>query len=180
MKEYIAKVAEGENLTEEEAKGAMDIMLSGDATQAQIAAFLALERVKGETLDELAGFAVVLRDKAETISPKVDNYIDLVGTGGDRTFTFNVSTTSAFVVAAAGLPVAKHGNRSISSKSGAGDVLEALGVNIMADPKKVVKKAWKDNEKNKEVSVYGTVMKLTHLVTKLLPHSLFLQFIGRK
>ena len=105
MKEYIAKVAEGENLTEEEAKGAMDIMLSGDATQAQIAAFLALERVKGETLDELAGFAVVLRDKAETISPKVDNYIDLVGTGGDRTFTFNVSTTSAFVVAAAGLPV---------------------------------------------------------------------------
>ena len=137
MKEYIAKVAEGENLTEEEAKGAMDIMLSGDATQAQIAAFLALERVKGETLDELAGFAVVLRDKAETISPKVDNYIDLVGTGGDRTFTFNVSTTSAFVVAAAGLPVAKHGNRSISSKSGAGDVLEALGVNIMADPKKV-------------------------------------------
>ena len=96
MKEYIAKVAEGENLTEEEAKGAMDIMLSGDATQAQIAAFLALERVKGETLDELAGFAVVLRDKAETISPKVDNYIDLVGTGGDRTFTFNVSTTSAF------------------------------------------------------------------------------------
>ena len=137
MKEYIAKVAEGENLTEEEAKGAMDIMLSGDATQAQIAAFLALERVKGETLDELAGFAAVLRDKAETISPKVDNYIDLVGTGGDRTFTFNVSTTSAFVVAAAGLPVAKHGNRSISSKSGAGDVLEALGINIMADPKKV-------------------------------------------
>ena len=137
MKEYIAKVAEGENLTEEEAKKAMDIMLSGDATQAQIAAFLALERVKGETLDELAGFAAVLRDKAETISPKVDNYIDLVGTGGDRTFTFNVSTTSAFVVAAAGLPVAKHGNRSISSKSGAGDVLEALGVNIMADPKKV-------------------------------------------
>ncbi len=137
MKEYIAKVAEGENLTEEEAKKAMDIMLSGDATQAQIAAFLALERVKGETLDELAGFAAVLRDKAETISPKVDNYIDLVGTGGDRTFTFNVSTTSAFVVAAAGLPVAKHGNRSISSKSGAGDVLEALGVNIMADPRKV-------------------------------------------
>lgn len=137
MKEYIAKVAEGENLIEEEAKRAMDIMLSGDATQAQIAAFLALERVKGETLDELAGFAAVLRDKAETISPKVDNYIDLVGTGGDRTFTFNVSTTSAFVVAAAGLPVAKHGNRSISSKSGAGDVLEALGVNIMADPKKV-------------------------------------------
>lgn len=139
MKEFIAKVAEGENLTEEEAKQAMNIMLSGEATQAQIAAFLALERVKGETLDELAGFAAVLRDKAQTISPKVDNYVDLVGTGGDRTFTFNVSTTSAFVVAAAGLPVAKHGNRSISSKSGAGDVLEALGVNIMAEPKLVEK-----------------------------------------
>lgn len=139
MKEFIAKVAEGENLTEEEAKQAMNIMLSGEATQAQIAAFLALERVKGETLDELAGFAAVLRDKAQTISPKVDNYVDLVGTGGDRTFTFNVSTTSAFVVAAAGLPVAKHGNRSISSKSGAGDVLEALGVNIMAEPELVEK-----------------------------------------
>lgn len=139
MKEFIVKVAEGENLTEEEAKQAMNIMLSGEATQAQIAAFLALERVKGETLDELAGFAAVLRDKAQTISPKVDNYVDLVGTGGDRTFTFNVSTTAAFVVAAAGLPVAKHGNRSISSKSGAGDVLEALGVNIMAEPKLVEK-----------------------------------------
>lgn len=134
MKEAIAKVAEGRDLTEEEAKRAMDLMLSGKATQAQIAAFLSLERAKGESLDELAGFAAVLRDKAATISPKVDNYVDLVGTGGDRTFTFNVSTTSAFVVAAAGLPVAKHGNRSISSKSGAGDVLEALGVNIMAEP----------------------------------------------
>lgn len=139
MKEAIAKVAEGQNLTEAEAKRVMDIMLSGDATQAQIAAFLALERVKGETLDELSGFAAVLRDKADTIKPDVDNYVDLVGTGGDRTFTFNVSTTSAFVVAAAGLPVAKHGNRSISSQSGAGDVLEALGVNIMAEPALVEK-----------------------------------------
>lgn len=134
MKEAIAKVAEGLDLTETEAKRVMDIMLSGEATQAQIASFLSLERVKGETLDELSGFAAVLRDKADTITPDVDNYVDLVGTGGDRTFTFNVSTTAAFVVAAAGLPVAKHGNRSISSKSGAGDVLEALGVNIMAEP----------------------------------------------
>lgn len=139
MKEEIAKVAEGLDLTEEEAKTAMNEMLSGEATQAQIASFLALERVKGESLDELSGFATVLRDKASTITPHVDNYVDLVGTGGDRTFTFNVSTTSAFVVAAAGLPVAKHGNRSISSKSGAGDVLEALGVNIMADPAQVEK-----------------------------------------
>ena len=139
MKEYIAKVADGKDLTEAEAGAAMKIMLEGEATQAQIAAFLTALRMKGETLDELVGLASVLRDKAETISPKVTNYVDLVGTGGDCTYTFNVSTTSAFVVVAAGLPVAKHGNRSISSKSGAGDVLEALGVNIMAEPELVQK-----------------------------------------
>ena len=139
MKEYIAKVVDGKDLTEEEAKKAMEIMLSGEATQAQIAAFLTAMRMKGETLEELIGLASVLRDKAETITPKAENYVDLVGTGGDCTYTFNISTTSAFVGAAAGLPVAKHGNRSISSKSGAGDVLEALGVNIMAEPALVQK-----------------------------------------
>ena len=139
MKEYIAKVVEKQNLTEEEARAAMEIMLSGEASQAQIGSFLTALRMKGETLEELVGLASVLRDKADTISPKVDNYVDLVGTGGDCTYTFNVSTTAAFVVAAAGLPVAKHGNRSISSKSGAGDVLEALGVNIMAEPELVQK-----------------------------------------
>lgn len=139
MKEYIAKAVDGKNLTQEEAKKAMEIMLSGEATQAQIAAFLTAMRMKGETLEELIGLASVLHDKAETITPKSENYVDLVGTGGDCTYTFNISTTSAFVVAAAGLPVAKHGNRSISSKSGAGDVLEALGVNIMAEPALVQK-----------------------------------------
>lgn len=139
MKDLIAKVTDGQNLTEKEAQKAMEIMLGGEASQAQIASFLTALRMKGETLDELVGFAAVLRDKADTISPDCENYVDLVGTGGDRTFTFNVSTTSAFVVAAAGLPVAKHGNRSISSKSGAGDVLEALGVNIMAAPALVEK-----------------------------------------
>ena len=134
MKELIAKVADGKDLTEEEAKRGMEILLSGEATQAQIGSFLTALRMKGETLDELVGFASVLRDKAENISPKAENYVDLVGTGGDCTYTFNISTTAAFVVAAAGLPVAKHGNRSISSKSGAGDVLEELGVNIMAEP----------------------------------------------
>ncbi len=139
MKEYIAKVADRKDLTEEEARAAMEIMLSGEATQAQIGAFLTALRMKGETLEELVGFASVLRDKADTISPKVENYVDLVGTGGDCTNTFNISTTASFIVAAAGLPVAKHGNRSISSKSGAGDVLEALGVNIMAEPERVEK-----------------------------------------
>lgn len=139
MKEAIQKVVEGKNLSEEEAKKVMNIMLSGDATQAQLGSFLTAMRMKGETLDELTGFASVLKEKAEHIAPNVENYVDLVGTGGDRTFTFNVSTTSALVAAGAGLPVAKHGNRSISSKSGAGDVLEALGVNIMAKPDVVTK-----------------------------------------
>lgn len=139
IKEAIAKAADRIDLSEDEAKSVMEIMLSGEATQAQIAAFLTALRMKGETLDELVGLAAGIRDKAATISPEAENYVDLVGTGGDCTYTFNVSTTSAFVVAAAGLLVAKHGNRSISSKSGAGDVLEALGVNITAEPELVKK-----------------------------------------
>ena len=86
MKEYIAKAVDGKNLTQEEAKKAMEIMLSGEATQAQIAAFLTAMRMKGETLEELIGLASVLRDKAETITPKSENYVDLVGTGGHSIF----------------------------------------------------------------------------------------------
>lgn len=134
MKEILAKLVAGNDLSVEEAKKAQEIILTGQATDAQIAAFLTALRMKGETIDEITGLASVLRDKANTIAPKVDKHVDLVGTGGDCTYSFNISTTSAFVVAAAGLPVAKHGNRSISSKSGAGDVLEVLGVNISADP----------------------------------------------
>lgn len=134
MKEILAKLVAGNDLSVEEAKKTQEIILTGQATDAQIAAFLTALRMKGETIDEITGLASVLRDKANTIAPKVDKHVDLVGTGGDCTYSFNISTTSAFVVAAAGLPVAKHGNRSISSKSGAGDVLEALGVNISADP----------------------------------------------
>lgn len=134
MTEILAKLVAGNDLSVEEAKKAQEIILTGQATDAQIAAFLTALRMKGETIDEITGLASVLRDKANTIAPKVDKHVDLVGTGGDCTYSFNISTTSAFVVAAAGLPVAKHGNRSISSKSGAGDVLEALGVNISADP----------------------------------------------
>ena len=104
MKEAIAAVAEGRDLSEEEAGRVMNIMLNGEATQAQIGSFLTVLRMKGETIDELVGLASVLKDKAETISPKSDNYVDLVGTGGDRTFTFNISTTSAFVAAGAAEP----------------------------------------------------------------------------
>lgn len=139
LKGILAKLSEGKDLAKDEAMYTQDMILTGQATEAQIACILTALKMKGETLDEITGFAAVLRDKANTISPDVDNYVDLVGTGGDCTYSFNISTTSAFVVAASGLPVAKHGNRSISSKSGAGDVLEALGVNIAADPD-VVKK----------------------------------------
>lgn len=135
MKKAIAAVVEGNNLTREEAGRVAELILSGQASETEIAGFLTALRMKGETVDEILGFATVLREKATTIAPHCENYVDLVGTGGDCTYSFNISTTSAFVVAGAGLPVAKHGNRSISSKSGAADVLEALGVNIAAEPK---------------------------------------------
>lgn len=137
MREAIKMIAGGKSLSVEQAKEAMNILLSGMATQAQIAAYLTALRMKGETLDEIIGSALVLREKAEHIYPKMERYIDLVGTGGDNSNSFNISTTSAFVAAGAGLPVAKHGNRAISSRSGAGDVLEALGVNIMEEPEKI-------------------------------------------
>lgn len=137
MKKAIAAVVKGENLSREEASRAMKLILSGEATPAQEAAFLTALRIKSETLDEIIGCAKVLADKAEHIKPQKGNYIDFVGTGGDGTNTFNISTTSALVTAAAGVPVAKHGNRAVSSKSGSADVLEKLGVNIMMPPEKV-------------------------------------------
>lgn len=137
MKKALAKVIKGENLSREEASRVMNLILSGEATSAQTASFLTALRIKSETLDEIIGCAQVLGQKAEHIRPKKGNYIDFVGTGGDSTNTFNISTTSAFVTAAAGIPVAKHGNRAVSSKSGSADVLEKLGINIMMSPEKV-------------------------------------------
>lgn len=137
LKKAIATVVKGDNLSRQEAARAMNIILSGEATPAQEAAFLTALRIKSETIDEIIGCAEVLAQKAEHIKPKNGNYIDFVGTGGDGTNTFNISTTSAFVTAAAGVHVAKHGNRAVSSKSGSADVLEELGINIMLSPEKV-------------------------------------------
>lgn len=138
MKDAIKKVVAGENLTLNEAKDVMRIMLGGEATQAQLGSFLTALRIKGETIDEIVGCATVMQELAEHVKPKTDiPYIDFVGTGGDGANTFNISTTSAFVAAGAGVPIAKHGNRAISSKSGAADVLEALGINIMLEADKV-------------------------------------------
>ncbi|MCD8054021.1 MAG: anthranilate phosphoribosyltransferase [Lachnospiraceae bacterium] len=137
MKDILKKLTSGQDLTREEAKRANDILLSGEATQSQIGCFLTALRMKGETPAEIAGLAMALMEKAVHIHPQVDDYIDIVGTGGDGSNSFNISTTAAFVLAGAGQAVAKHGNRALSSRSGAGDVLEALGVNITADPKEV-------------------------------------------
>lgn len=139
MKELIKKVAAKEDLTREEAARAMDLMLEGKASEIEMAGFLAALRVKGETVDELVGCAEMMKSKGGTVKLDTGDYIDFVGTGGDGTNTFNISTTSMIVCAAAGVTVAKHGNRASSSKSGAADLLEALGVEIMLEPEQVEK-----------------------------------------
>lgn len=133
MKPYLEKIVEGKHLTADEAYEAMDCIMSGGATQAQIASFVTGLRMNHETVDEITGFAKVMRAKAAVVKGETEA-IDIVGTGGDLASSFNISTTSAFVIAGAGQKVAKHGNRSVSSKSGAADVLEALGAKIGLSP----------------------------------------------
>ena len=133
IKEAIYQLINGNDLTYEQAREVMEEMMTGTATQAQMGGFLTALRMQGETIDEITAFATVMREKGIKIEPKRE-VIDIVGTGGDEVGTFNISTTSAFVVAAGGVPVAKHGNRSVSSKSGAADVLEKLGVNLNLTP----------------------------------------------
>lgn len=134
MQKFIKKLTEGENLTREEAAQAMDMMLEGSVSEIQTAGYLTALRMKGETVDEIVGSVKAMKEKGGTVNLSSKDYIDFVGTGGDGTNTFNISTTSSFVCAAAGVTVAKHGNRASSSKSGASDLLEGLGVNIMLEP----------------------------------------------
>ncbi len=138
MKPLLAKVADGNALNEAEAERAFDTIMSGEATAAQIGGFLMALRVRGETVDEITGAVRIMRAKALPVTAP-EGAMDIVGTGGDGSGTFNISTGSALVVAACGVPVAKHGNKALSSKSGAADVLTALGVNIDADLKLVEK-----------------------------------------
>ncbi|MEZ0239670.1 MAG: anthranilate phosphoribosyltransferase [Chloroflexota bacterium] len=128
----LAAVIEGRSLDFEEAHRAMGAVMDGEATQAQLAALLVALRMRGETVEELAGFATAMRDRVLRVEAPVGT-IDVVGTGGDGSGTFNISTAAALVVAAAGVPVAKHGNRAITSRSGSADVLDALGVRIDHD-----------------------------------------------
>src|ERR1700761_8794402 len=132
FKALLAHVAQGRSLNESEAEAAFDIIMSGDATPSQMGAFLMALRVRGETVDEITGAARIMRAKAVAIDAP-PGAIDTCGTGGDASGSFNISTASALVVAGCGVPVAKHGNRALSSRSGSADILTALGVNIDAD-----------------------------------------------
>jgi anthranilate phosphoribosyltransferase len=132
----IAKAATGATLTREEAARGFDTMMSGEATPSQMGALLMALRVRGETVDEITGAVTAMRDKMLRVHAPADA-IDVVGTGGDASGSFNISTCAAFIVAGAGVPVAKHGNRALSSRSGAADVLGALGVNIDLSPESI-------------------------------------------
>ena len=137
IKEAVKKAVEGIDLTREEARAAMETIMSGEATDAQIGGFLIAMRLKGETVEEIASFTRVMREKATRIEAGTSRVLDTCGTGGDNANTFNISTVSAFVAAGAGISVAKHGNRSVSSKCGSADLIRELGINIDIPPEKV-------------------------------------------
>ena len=137
IQEAISAVVEGLNLTEDKMVQVMDEIMTGGASDAQIGSFITALRMKGETVEEITGAARVMREKAIHIDAGEGTVVDTCGTGGDKSGTFNISTTAAFITAGAGLKVAKHGNRSVSSKSGSADVLKSLGVNIEAEVERV-------------------------------------------
>lgn len=133
LKPFIAKIASRQPLTRQEASDAFEILMSGEASMAQVGGFLMGLRVRGETVDEIAGAVSIMRQKMVVVDAPEDA-IDIVGTGGDGTNTYNISTLAAIIVAGAGVPVAKHGNRALSSKSGTADALSQLGVKLDIDP----------------------------------------------
>lgn len=136
FKALIARVASGASLTRQEAANAFDRMMSGEATPSQMGGLLMALRVRGETVDEITGAVTTMRAKMLGVKAPADA-VDVVGTGGDASGSFNISTCAAFIVAGVGVPVAKHGNRALSSKSGAADVLAALGVKLELSPEEV-------------------------------------------
>jgi anthranilate phosphoribosyltransferase len=131
---YLARLMHGENLSRHDASGFLESLLDGVATDAQIAAALVALAVKGETVEELTGIAAAMRSRAVQLESRHERFLDTAGTGSSCAKTFNVSTAAAFVIAGAGLPVAKHGNRAVTSRSGSSDVLTALGVGVSASP----------------------------------------------
>ncbi len=139
IKAAIAEVIEGRSISTEQMIAVMRQIMTGECTDAQIAGFLVALRMKGESVEEIIGAATVMRELATGVQVSGDHLVDIVGTGGDGSSTFNISTASTFVVAAAGGQVAKHGNRSVSSKSGAADLLEAAGVRLDLNPEEVAR-----------------------------------------
>ncbi|MBI2209577.1 MAG: anthranilate phosphoribosyltransferase, partial [Deltaproteobacteria bacterium] len=137
IREAIEKLVNRVDLSEQETIEVMNQIMTGEATPLQVASFLTALRMKGETMPEITGAARVMREKVHRVKVKADPVLDVVGTGGDQKGTINISTASAFVVAGAGITVAKHGNRSVSSKSGSADVLAVLGVKIDASKERV-------------------------------------------
>ncbi|NGO64095.1 anthranilate phosphoribosyltransferase [Rhizobium daejeonense] len=136
LKPFIAKIAARQALTRQEASDAFEVMMSGEASMAQIGGFLMALRVRGETVDEIAGAVSIMRSKMVSVEAPEDS-IDIVGTGGDGTNTYNISTLASLIVAGAGVPVAKHGNKALSSKSGTADALSQLGVKLDIDPETI-------------------------------------------
>ncbi|MFS8513355.1 MAG: anthranilate phosphoribosyltransferase [Planifilum fulgidum] len=139
IRECLSKLVQGEDLTREEARQLMIRMMEGELSPSQMAGVLTALRIKGETVEELTGLAEGMRSKATSVFLRVPGAVDTCGTGGDGGRTFNISTGAAIVAAAAGIPVAKHGNRAVSGRSGSADVLEALGIRIQMSPKEAEK-----------------------------------------
>ena len=167
IKEAILKLAKKEDIGYDMAMEVMDEIMSGKATDVQISSFLTAMSMKGETIDEITGSAKGMRAHSVKLLDH-QNVLEIVGTGGDGSNTFNISTLSALVTSAAGIPVAKHGNRSVSSKSGAADVLEALGVNISISPEKMGKVLAECNMSFMFAQVYHKAMKYAGPVRKAL------------
>jgi anthranilate phosphoribosyltransferase len=139
IQQLLGALLEGRDLTREQAREAMQEIMRGDATQAQIAGFLVALRAKGETADEIAGCAEAMREHVLAVQPQRDDLVDTAGTGGDGKHTLNISTAAALVAAAAGAGVAKHGNRAASSQTGSADVLEALGFQLDLPPERIAR-----------------------------------------
>ena len=133
IQKAIYDIVNKKDLTIDNTKAVMNTIMDGKATDAQIASFITAMRLKGETIEEVTACSMVMREKCQRLNPKTD-VLDIVGTGGDELATFNISSISSLLIAACGIPVAKHGNRSVSSKCGSADLFEALGVNIMLTP----------------------------------------------
>lgn len=159
FKQFLAKCLEGKTLTEEEAYVVMNDIMLGKATPSQIASLISILRFRGETVEEITGFARSMRSHMKTIDYRGDELIDTCGTGGDGSSTFNISTATAILLASLGVKVAKHGNRSVSSKSGSADVLENLGIKIQSTPVEAEKALVEDGMSFLFAPVYHEAMK---------------------